>query len=190
MLAASWNDHWTPLNSISLISTFRCLYASINTPGLSLIQTCPVPSSQDSVLQLHHHLFAAHSFCIPNQFFFFFLWVSNSAEHLRLSPLRSESARKLSSVCSRNSLDCLHPTVLLFWIVLMGLNFPRRQRLFPSFSKATSPIYFSYEGLQHAFIIMLPPLIFNVILTYKFPAGLRYVPRFKDINCQSHSSLP
>lgn len=74
MLAASWTHHWTPLNSISLISTFRCLFASINTPELPLIQICPVPS-QDSVLYLDHHLFAAdnaaHNFYIPNQFFFY-----------------------------------------------------------------------------------------------------------------------
>lgn len=37
---------------------------------------------------------------------------------------------------------------------------------------------------------MLPPLIFSLILTYRLPAGLGYVLRSQDINCQSQSSLP
>lgn len=147
MLAASWTHHWTPLNSISLISTFRRLYASINTPGLSLIQTCPVPSSQDSVLYLDHHLFAtdnaARSLCIPNQFFFVGIKLNGASPSVTSSVT---SIRKLSSACSRNPVDCLHPTASLFWIVLMRLKFPKRQRAFPSYSKGTSPNCFLSEG--------------------------------------------
>lgn len=136
MLAASWNDHWTPLNSISLISTFRCLYASINTPGLSLIQTCPVPSSQDSVLQLHHHLFAAHSFCIPNQFFFFFFM---GIKLSRASPSVTSSIR----ICQKIVISVLQklPGLLTPYCVALlnsidGTEFPTKTKAFSQFFKS------------------------------------------------------